>query len=172
LNSTNRHYDYIVLDVFNGDITPPHLLSVEALGLMRDRLTKRGVLAINLIGSLKRETFMTASVTRTLKAAFDQVGVFPVFDVEKSKDGIGNLAIMAYQGEPRPMKINQEWVEGIPDVVKMVIGNIGTKFEFPEDTPALVLSDDYNPIDFFDGWLRENVRRAILKSTDWDILIS
>jgi hypothetical protein len=41
----------------------------------------------------------------------------------------------------------------------------------PEHASAFVLSDDYNPIDFFDSSLKEDVRRDILKNTDWDILI-
>ncbi|MEE8380004.1 MAG: fused MFS/spermidine synthase [Gammaproteobacteria bacterium] len=172
LNSTDRHYDYIVLDVFSGDITPAHLLSIEALGLMRDRLTEQGVLAVNLIGSVKHETYMTASVVKTLEAAFDQVGVFPVFDVVKSEDGIGNLAIMAYQGDARSLQINRNKLQAHPSVVNMVFKNIDRRFQFPSGTPAMVLTDDYNPIDFFDSWLREKVRKSILESTDWDILIS
>ena len=172
LNSTDRRYDYIVLDVFSGDITPAHLLSVEALKLMRDRLTDQGVLAVNLIGSVKRETYMTASVVKTLDAAFDQVGVFPVFDVTKSKNGIGNLAIMAYQGNHRSLEIDRGRFQAHPSVVNMVFDNLGRQFQFPSDTPAMILTDDYNPIDFFDSWLRENVRKSILESTDWDILIS
>ena len=34
-----------------------------------------------------------------------------------------------------------------------------------------MLTDDYNPIDFYDAWLRESVRREILQSTDWEMLI-
>ncbi len=172
LNSTDRHYDYIVLDVFSGDITPAHLLSIEALELMRDRLTEQGVLAVNLIGSVKRETYMTASVVKTLQTAFDQVGVFPVFDVAKSEDGIGNLAIMAYQGGSRSLQIDRNKFQAHPSVVDMVFDNLGRQFQFSPGTPAIILTDDYNPIDFFDSWLRENVRKSILESTDWDILIS
>jgi hypothetical protein len=41
----------------------------------------------------------------------------------------------------------------------------------PEHSSAFILTDDYNPIDFFDSAMKEDVRRDILKSTDWDILI-
>jgi spermidine synthase len=172
LNSTKRRYDYIVLDVFNGDVTPPHLLSVEALSLMRDRLTPKGVLAINLIGSLKKETYMTASVVKTLQASFDQVGVYPAFDPRKSETGLGNLALMAYQGPARSLKLDHARFQTHEIVRRIVFSNLGREFEFPPGTPAIVLTDDYNPIDFFDGWLRETVRGMILETTDWDILIS
>lgn len=172
LNSTQRRYDYIVLDVFNGDVTPGHLLSVEALSLMRDRLTPGGVLAVNLIGSLRRETYMTASVVKTLDTAFDTVDVFPAFDQRQSEIGIGNIILMAYQGPQRSLQVDHQRFQTHPSVRRTVFGNLGRRFEFPPGTPAIVLTDDYNPIDFFDGWLRETVRKMILQTTDWDILIS
>ena len=172
LNNTNRRYDYIVLDVFNGDMTPAHLLSIEAISLMRDRLNSGGVLAVNLIGSLKRETFMTASVVKTMRKAFDVVDMFPTFDPKTSEYGIGNLAIMAYQGPRRKLQVDHGRFKTHPLVARNVFTNLEHRYEFPAGTPAIVLTDDYNPIDFYDGWLRETVRRIILKTTDWDILIS
>lgn len=44
-------------------------------------------------------------------------------------------------------------------------------YRFPASTPAILLTDDYNPIDFYDLWLKERVRRAILETTDGDILL-
>jgi spermidine synthase len=172
LNSTDRRYDYIVLDVFSGDVTPAHLLSVEALSLMRERLNPGGVLAVNLIGSLKKETYMTASVIKTLRAAFDTVNVFPAFDRQKSATGVGNIALMAYQGPTRSLQVDYSRFQTHASVRRVVFASLGQPFEFPPGTPAMVLTDDYNPIDFFDGWLRETVRNMILETTDWDILIS
>lgn len=172
LNSTDRQYDYIVLDVFSGDITPAHLLSLEALTLMRERLRPGGVLAVNLIGSLQRETFMTASVVKTLQTAFDVVDVFPSFDKDKSETGVGNIALMAYQGQRRELKVDHTRFQSHPSVRQNVFTNLGRRFEFPKGTPAMVLTDNYNPVDFFDDWLRELIRKNILQSTDWDILVS
>jgi spermidine synthase len=172
LNATERRYDYIVLDVFSGDITPAHLLSAEALSLMRERLTPGGVLAVNLIGSIKHETFMTASVIKTLRSVFEQVEVFPTFDPQASEKGVGNLAVMAYQGPHRGLRVDHRRFVTHPNVRMDVFSNLGRRFEFFEDTPAMILTDDYNPIDFYDGWLRETVRRSIIDTTDWDILIS
>lgn len=172
LNSTDRRYDYIVLDVFSGEFTPTHLLSFEALELARDRLTPKGVLAVNIIGSTQKETYMTASVIKTLQTAFDQVRVFPAYNLSESTDGVGNLAILAHQGEPRSLRIDQIKFQAHPKVLNMVFQNLNRQIEFPPDTPAIILTDDYNPIDFYDEWLRESVRKNILESTDWDILIS
>ena len=172
LNSTERRYDYIVLDVFSGDITPAHLLSVEALSLIRDRLQPGGVLAVNLIGSLHKETFMTASIVKTLQSAFDVTDVYPTFDVNTTPNGVGNIILTAYQGERRKMQVDHARFSSHAIVRKQVFGILGKRFEFPVGTKAIVLTDAYNPVDFFDGWLRELVRKSILETTDWDILIS
>ncbi len=172
LSKTDRNYDFIVLDVFTGEFTPTHLLSLEALELARDRLSSRGVLSINMIGSTKQDTYMTASVIKTLEAAFDQVKVFPASKLDESAGGVGNLAIMAYQGESRPLGPDQIKFQAHPSVINMVFKNLNRQIHFPPGTPAIILTDDYNPIDFYDGWLRERVRKNILESTDWDILIS
>lgn len=171
LAESEQRYDYLILDAFTGDTTPAHLLSVEALGVARDRLTERGVLAMNLAGSLERETFMTASVVRTLEELFDQVEVYPTFD---RKETSGNLAVVAYQGEPRRFSPTAT-LQGQTIHYRVradIMRNLGRRFRFPEGTPAIVLTDDYNPIDVYDTWLKERVRQTIIDGTDWDILVA
>jgi len=171
LGRTEKRYDYIVLDVFNGDTTPGHVLSIEAVRLLKARLADRGILAINLAGSLKTENYMTASVVKTLRAAFRNVQIYPAFDPDDER-GWGNLGIMAYDFPAATVdrgKLARLPVHAL--AAKSLSPVIGTTFTFPEQTPSIVLSDDYNPIDFYDLWLKENIRREILKSTNWDILI-
>lgn len=38
------------------------------------------------------------------------------------------------------------------------------------DPAAIILTDDYNPVDFYDTWLKEELRKNILNSQDADIL--
>jgi spermidine synthase len=171
LVTARRSYDYVVLDVFNGDTTPGHILSREALELVRERMTERGVLAINLIGSLGGNNLMTASVVKTLRSVFGQVEIYEAGS-GKDKNGYGNLAIMAYSFAPVP---RQPAGAGNFPVHVMAREGVEHAFTGPVQEPlhasAFVLSDDYNPIDFFDSALKEEVRRDILKNTDWDILI-
>ncbi len=47
----------------------------------------------------------------------------------------------------------------------------GERFHFPEGVEAAVLTDEYNPVVFYDVWLKERVRKAVLETTDWDMLI-
>ena len=172
LINTKQHYDYIVLDVFNGDTTPGHLLNVEAMHLAKQRLTPNGILAVNLIGSLRQHTFMTASVVKTLQSVFGQVAIHPLFDPALG-EGIGNIEIIAYDGQERALQL--ERIKNLAihtSTENMVKSGMARTFAFPPQTPAIMLSDDYNPVDFYDLWLKEKVRKDNLNYTDFDILLS
>jgi spermidine synthase len=170
LNRTEKRYDYIVLDVFNGDNTPFHVLSREALTTVKQRLAPGGVLGINMWGDLKGDTYMTASIVRTLKEVFGTVDIYPVFDVATT-DGIGNLELFAY--DRAPVRIEASRLAGYD--VHPLAGNIRElmvkKFEFPPHTPAITLTDGYNPIDFYDVKLKELNRKRIIEATDLDFLM-
>lgn len=171
LTTSEKKYDYVVLDVFNGDTTPGHLLSLQALLLIKERMTPRGVLAINLIGSLEEKNFMTASAVRTLQSVFNNVDLYPAFG-GKEKAGWGNLAIVSYSF-PRP-PIASAAVYSFPVhpwAREVVLGLARERIQFPASVTAIILTDDYNPIDFYDSRLKENVRKNILENTDRDILI-
>jgi len=168
LAGTRQRYDYLIADVFNGDVTPGHLLSREAVALLAARITDDGIVAMNLIGSLGADSYMTASVVRTLGTAFEQVEIHPTFDPSRG-NGEGNLVILAYQGTAR--EVQPAALTAIhPLAFDNVVAHLGQRFRFPEGTPALVLSDDFNPIDVYDASLRERVRRSILATTNWALL--
>ena len=172
LVNSEKRYDFLILDVFNGDTTPGHLLSLEAMQLVKQRLSTNGVLAINLMGSFNRSnSLMTASAVKTLQQVFDQVVIFPTFDPAKS--GSGNMEIIAYNGKLRPMQLSRINDYDIhPAASRGVYMGIEKPFMFPAGTPAMVLTDDYNPIDFYDLELKESVRKGIIRNTDFDILLS
>lgn len=171
LAATPDRYDYVILDVFNGDTTPGHLLSREALALLKSRLEPGGILAANLMASLKRETFMTASVARTFASVFDHVTMHPTFPPEAG-DGTGNVVIVAYDGAALPGDASWAATARIHPLARLAVEHAArSSFRFPEGTRAVVLSDDYNPLDFHDGWLKEGVRRRIIDGTAPAILL-
>lgn len=171
LAGSTKSFDYIVLDVFNGDTTPGHLLSVEAMRLLAQRLSSQGVLAINLVGSLQHENFMTASVIRTLQSVFEQVHIYPVMQ-DTAQQNSGNLVVVAYRGAPRALNMDLHAQEPVhPLAQELVKRAMGNSFKFPLQTPAMLLTDDFNPIDLRDLWMKEDVRQHILETTDPDILL-
>lgn len=170
LNAPGKKYDYVILDVFNGDNTPFHILSKEALITLKQRMTPEGVLGINVWGNLKSDTYMTASILRTLKEVFSTVDMYPGF-ADGVSDGIGNLEIFAYNRST--VTISAAQLAGYP--VHPMAGDVRSlmlkKFEFPAGTPAMTLTDGYNPIDFFDVKTREINRKRIMDATDLDFLL-
>ncbi len=162
-----RRYDYLILDVFNGDTTPGHLLSVEALRLARQRLVDGGVLATNLVGGLGADAAMTAGVVSTLRAVFTTVEVYPAFDPASAGEA-GNLVVVAYDGPRRALP------PGLPEPAHPLAEPLLRKvYGRPVDLPAAgpVLTDDFNPLDVRDIRVKEAVRRRILETTHPDILI-
>lgn len=171
LNRSTQRYDYVVLDVFNGDTTPGHVLSLEAMQLLKARMTPNGVLAINLVGTLGERSFMTASVIKTVQAVFGQVQTHPVFAMT-TPDASGNLVIIAHDGVAQPLPADLPATFPVHPLAEAAVRQgWQNTYSFPAGTPAMLLTDDYNPIDFYDLWLKEKVRRTILETTDWDILL-
>jgi spermidine synthase len=172
LMNTPQQYDYVILDVFNGDTTPGHLISVEAMHLAKQRLTANGVFAANIIGSVEHDTLMTSSIIKTLQSVFDNVTVYSATDTTLS-EGVSNLAIVAYDGTPRTMDLSRVPNMNIhPLVESTVMDNLQQPIHFTQHPSAMVLTDDYNPVDFYDVWLKEKIRKSNLGSTDFDILSS
>ncbi|MGE5238660.1 MAG: fused MFS/spermidine synthase [Chloroflexota bacterium] len=171
LTRVQKKYDYIILDVYTGDTTPAHLLSREALQLVKERLTERGILAINLMTSLTKESFMTRSILKTLGTVFRTVEMNPLYPAERL-EGVGNAVIVAYDFPfvwPEDDIIRDASVHFLAK--EEVSTFAGKRFRFPGGVEAVVLTDEYNPVDFYDVWLKEKVRRAVLETTDWDMLI-
>jgi spermidine synthase len=171
LTRSINKYDYILLDVFSGDTTPGHVLSLEAFELMRKHLTDRGILAINMVGSLKKDTFITASVIKTLKEVFDTVEIYLTSPLEQAEES-ANITVLAYNFSPVP--VNDDILKDyhIHILARQAVEQaFGKKFSFPPDTEAAVLTDEYNPIEIFDIWQKERVRKEIIKYTDPDILL-
>ena len=145
LNTTTEQYDYLIFDAFNGDTIPCYLLSYEAVTLFQKRMTKAGVLGINIIGSLKRELFMTASVVRTLALVFDQVEIYPTFAPDGG-DGSGNLVIVAYEGDKRA--INWQSFRQYPVdryAFDSVWSVMGSQYKFPESTQNFMMINQRCP---------------------------
>lgn len=170
LRSSRKTYDYIILDVFSGDTTPTHVLSREALEDARRRLAPGGILAVNVIGRLDGDSFITASILETFRQVFPAVRCSPAYDRLKSE--YGNIIVVASDRELQGLdrkKLAASYVH--PLAAAAVTGIIGETYIFPPETPAIVLTDDYNPVDFYDLRIKEALRADILRYTESDILL-
>lgn len=171
LGKGKKKYDYIIIDVFNGDVTPSHILSREAFILIKNRLTDNGIFAMNFVGSLGDNQTMTASVIKTLETVFGKTVIMPLFYPKKGQ-AFGNIAIFAHSAELQtPKQISVLPWKIHPAAQYSVFSALRSNYSLPEHSGAMILTDEYNPMDFYDLELKEKVRKLILDQNDWDILL-
>lgn len=143
-----EHYDMIILDAFNGDYIPPHLMTVEFLRECRELLGPGGVLVANTFSS--SDLYDSESVT--YKKAF---GWFL-----NVKGLSGNRIILTRKGPP----VSPAELRRLAAAYPYDLSPLGIDVEHlatlasdkPDwDADAPVLTDQYAPVNLLNG-----VRRA------------
>ena len=153
LNRCRKQYDVVVLDAFLGDSSPSHLMTREAFASMRRVLRPGGTLVINSFGSLKDgKDFFTASLNRTLQA------VFPSVRMHTSGDGgiffaASDRSALAFVHPPNLENIHPEVLRDVEATYAGVVDTLPGH--------GRVLTDDYNPAEFYDARNREDLRRRL-----------
>ncbi|WP_245883901.1 spermidine synthase [Vibrio albus] len=136
-----HHYDYILLDAFNGDYIPEHLMTQEFLEETRQILTDNGVLIANTFS--RSQLYAHESVTYRK--------VFGPFLNFKNPEETGNRVIIAGKAELP----NMQELKDQADRMAKRLAHYGVSIEkFPErmsseadwDTSARVLTDQFSPV--------------------------
>ncbi|MBF8272397.1 MAG: hypothetical protein HW380_1502 [Magnetococcales bacterium] len=165
LMTKTESYDYVLVDVFNGDTTPSHLVSRQAFSLMAQRLSPMGVLAMNLIGWVDGKDPAINAIVKTLSMIFDTVHVHPA-SMPEENDTIGNVILVAYNGPPRTMDTSVLQTEAVHPIAQHLVYNHLTRtVTIPRQhlESAPILDDDYNPVDFLGMPVKEAVRQMIIE---------
>jgi spermidine synthase len=153
LNRCRKQYDVVVLDAFLGDSSPSHLMTREAFTSIRRVMRPGGTLVINSFGNLEEgRDFFAASLNRTLKA------VFPGVRMHTSGDGgifftASDRSALDFVHPPNLENVHPEVLQ---DTEATYAGVVDT---LPEH--GRVLTDDYNPAEFYDARNREDLRRRL-----------
>jgi spermidine synthase len=155
LNTCRKQYDAVLLDAFLGDSSPSHLMTREAFENIRRVLKPGGVLVINSFGELKPgENFFAASLSRTLSTVFPSVRLHGT--------GNGNL-FFAASATPdlklRPVS-TEDVFSGVRDDVNACLASSLSV----DNSGGRIMTDDYNPVDFYDAANREKHRRMLALS--------
>jgi predicted membrane-bound spermidine synthase len=153
LNRCRKQYDVVVLDAFLGDSSPSHLLTREAFASIRRVLRPGGTLVINSFGNLEDgKDFFTASLNQSLQA------VFPGVRMHTSGDG----GIFFAASDRSALEfVHPPNLEGVhPAVLR---DTEATYAGLVDTLPGhgRVLTDDYNPAEFYDARNREELRRRL-----------
>lgn len=150
--NTNR-FDTIHLDAFLGDSCPTHLMSREAFAAMRDRLTPEGTLVLNTFASLDpRKDFFAGSLQKTLASVFRSVVIHPGRN--------GNTFFVASDRAPLT-PVREPDLTAVPPMLGPVVRDTLAARVTGPLPGGIVLTDDYNPVEFRDAPQREAVRRAL-----------
>ena len=157
-------YDVIVLDAFNGEAVPYHLMTREFLSEAGRLLRPGGVLAVNAIGLVGTRTGLSVdvrSISVTLRAAFPHVRAFrlPSRRENVSDPAVQNVLLFAGQSpagaaaarDMAPRRASDPRSDDWPPSSEKGI-----------DGGGIVLSDDYNPIDFLNAETAQELRRRTL----------
>jgi predicted membrane-bound spermidine synthase len=153
VNKCGKKYDAILLDAFLGESSPSHLMSVEAFRAMRNVLNAKGVLVINSFGHLEPgRDFLGASLDKTLKQVFRSVRIH-------AAPG-GNTFYVASE-EPKLVMYRQLDMEQVHPVCRKQVAEAFAHTPLPDPRSGIVLTDDYNPVEYYDAANREIVRRRL-----------
>ncbi len=153
VNRGGRIYDAILLDAFLGDSSPSHLMTQEAFGAMRKRLKPEGVLVINSFGSLETgHDFLTASLYKTLQRVFRSVRIHAALS--------GNVFFVASPA-PKLVMYRQFDTQQVHPLCRKQVAAAFAHTSLPDPQSGIVLTDDYNPADYYDAANRENLRRQL-----------
>jgi len=96
LETCAHTYDIIVIDAFDDDHTPRHLLTEEFLRTCRDHLSEDGVIAYNVIGAVYGpHSKPFRSLHRTASNVWRNVWTFPLGIADDIIDDTRNIVLMA-----------------------------------------------------------------------------
>jgi spermidine synthase len=153
LNRCTNRYDAVVMDAFLGDSSPSHLMTREAFEAIRKVLRPEGVLVINTFAELERgEDFFAASLAKTLGSVFAGVRIHNA--------GGGNTLFVA------SIRTNLAILHE-PDLTRIhpsPRGDVERAFAGLRETDprhGRVLTDNFNPVEFYDAANRERTRRYL-----------
>ncbi|MEI7728942.1 MAG: fused MFS/spermidine synthase [Verrucomicrobiota bacterium] len=153
LNRCTNRYDAVVLDAFLGDSSPSHLMTREAFQAMKQVLNPNGTLVINSFGDLTPgNDFFTASLERTLQSVFASVKIHTSTH--------GNVLFVASDRKPLEF-VRQPDLTQVHDAA--IIQTEAAYRTVAETQPGhgRILTDDFNPVEFYDAKNREDIRRSL-----------
>jgi spermidine synthase len=157
VNKSPKQYDAVVLDAFLGDSSPSHLMTREAFENIKRVLKPNGVLVINSFGDLSAgRNFFSASLMKTLGAVFPSVRAHGI--ESRLRTGQGNLFFAA---SPQPLKLRPVSTGDAHRAVQQEIEICLSSTLNIDTTAGRVLTDDFNPVEFFDAENREAHRRSL-----------
>ncbi|MBI5395086.1 MAG: fused MFS/spermidine synthase [Verrucomicrobia bacterium] len=153
ISRCRKQYDTLILDAFLGDSSPSHLFTREAFGSMHRLLKPEGTIVINIFGALTgKDSFFTASLAKTLGAVFKSVRIHQASN--------GNTFLVASDQDRLKLRQPPD-LERIHPSTRELVAQAFDGIRSVNLDNGIVLTDDYNPVEFYDAQNRELFRRQL-----------
>ncbi len=150
LNNTKNSYDIIMIDAYKGGYIPFHLCTREFYTLVKNHLSPKGIVSLNLHSGSK----LYPRIIKTLKDVFGGV------DLYKSKSS-SNIVAIAYRQETvnpdfliKNAQVLQDKYKFYYDLTEF----LSLKANAPSLKKQKVLTDDFAPINYLNAIEMHNQR--------------
>ena len=162
-------HDLVIMDAFGSSSIPFHLVTTEAFGLVKSRMTPDGVLAIN-IETREWHDILTRSLAATLRTQFAHVLALPIAEPPNT---LGNIILLA---SDRTLELDEDVLGDprealpFPYLHTRVVERRhawANRFE-PDTNGAPILTDDRNPVDIWAEAINWTARRHMHSEQAWD----
>jgi spermidine synthase len=147
LNRQSEKYDIIVLDAFSGSYIPFHMMTKEFYQLVREHLAPHGVVAINILPSVK----LYESNVRTLKLVFDNLDFFDSGDQTVEETNVivfGRLDAASEEQQRQQAAVAQQRHKFHFDLSQLIAAR---RIATPKAATGEVFTDDFAPVNVYDA---------------------
>jgi spermidine synthase len=156
VNRSAKQYDAVILDAFLGDSCPSHLMTRETFVAMRRILKPEGVLVINTFADPDLQVdFFSASLYKTLTNTFTSV---------RLHHGRNGNSLFVASARPALAILHQPDYSLVYAGVREQVRDAFNSIREPNLEHGRVLTDDYNPVEFYDAANRESLRKTLALS--------
>ena len=156
VNRGSKQYDAVILDAFLGESCPSHLMTREAFNAIRRRLKLGGTLVINTFGDFEPgEDYFAASLSKTLK------DVFPSLRIHKGS--YGNTLFVA-SSNPNLTILHPPNFDLVNSHCAAEVRDAFETLRETHPSHGIILTDNFNPVEFYDAKNRERMRRYLAVS--------
>lgn len=160
IKTTEKHYNFIVLDIFNGEIMPSHGLSKEAFEDIDNILKPGGLIAINFNGFINgKEGTAGRSLIKTLKSAGYKVSLFETGAGDQS-EAERNMLYFAYK---ETINWNLATVNTMLEGKEYKIGQHLYDMSSINMKNSFLITDDYPIMEYINRYAANSWRKAYLE---------
>ena len=137
LRTVEKKYDLIVMDAYRQPYIPFHLTTFEFFGEVRDHLSDRGVLTVN-VGHSSQDRRILEAIARTMNQIFSSVYAFDT--------GEFNTALIVTKQKTDP-EVMWENLPGAPKAIRPLTVDVALNIESIEGSGP-IFTDDRAPVEW------------------------